>query len=150
MSKTPPAGHILGHVPHAKSLGLHLQAANKEGATGYVPYAVHLAGNPETGVLHGGVVTALLDNICGIAVAAALGTFRSIATLDLRIDYMRAAVPGETLYAHAECFKITRAIAFVRGTAYHDDKADPVATCVASFMIDANDKGVVAPPPMGR
>lgn len=150
MSKIPPAGQILGHVPHARSLGLHLQSANKDGAIAYVPYGVHLAGNPDTGVLHGGVVTALLDNVCGIAVAAALGTFRSIATLDLRIDYMRAAVPGETLFAHAECFKITRAIAFVRGTAYHDDKADPVATCAASFMIDANERGAMAPPPAGQ
>ncbi len=149
MSNRNPEGHILGHVPHAKSLGLHLQSATKEGATAFIPYAAHLAGNPETGVLHGGVVTALLDNVCGIAVAAALGTFRSIATLDLRIDYMRAAVPHETLFAHAECFKLTRSIAFVRGTAYHDDKADPVATCVASFMLDANEQGVMAPPKAG-
>lgn len=150
MSKTPPDGHILGHVPHARSLGLHLQSATRDGATGYVPYAAHLSGNPETGVLHGGVVTALLDNICGIAVAAALGTFRSIATLDLRIDYMRAATPGETVFARAECFKITRSIAFVRGTAYHSDSSDPVATCVASFMIDANERGVMSPPKAER
>ena len=102
-----------------------------------VPFAAHLVGNPDTGVVHGGVITALLDNACGIAVGSKTGLQGRIATLDLRIDYMKPATPGEDVLAFAECYKVTRHIAFVRGVAYHTDRADPIATCAAAFMLGA-------------
>ena len=53
-----------------------------------------LAGDPETRVIHGGVITSLLDNACGVAVGSKLrGMGGGIATLDLRIDYMKPAAP---------------------------------------------------------
>jgi acyl-coenzyme A thioesterase PaaI-like protein len=58
-----------------------------------------------------------------------------IATLDLRIDYMKSATPDEDILAFAECFKVTRNIAFARGIAYQTDRDDPVATCAAAFML---------------
>ena len=57
-----------------------------------------------------------------------------MATLDLRIDYMKPATPNEDLLVTAECFKETKTIAFVRATAYHDSPDDPVATSIAAFM----------------
>ena len=42
------------------------------------------------------------------------------------------------LFGHAECFKRTRSVAFVRGLAYDRDPADPFATCIATFMLGAN------------
>ena len=59
----------------------------------------------------------------------------AIATLDLRIDYMGPATPGEDLWATGECYKRTRNIAFIRAWAFHETKEDPVATCVAAFMM---------------
>jgi acyl-coenzyme A thioesterase PaaI-like protein len=47
---------------------------------------------------------------------------------------MKPATPREDLLVMAECYKITRNIAFVRAYAYHDDIGDPVATSVAAFM----------------
>ncbi len=112
-----------------------------------VPYDRKLVGNPATGVLHGGVITSVLDSASGAAVGSALaaraeGTpgWRPIATLDLRIDYMKPATPGKDLLARAECYKLTRNVAFVRGTAYHDDPSDPIATSVASFMLSTPDR----------
>ena len=62
-----------------------------------------------------------------------------IATLDLRIDYMRPAEPGKTIKAHAHCYKVTQNVAFVRGAAYHDENEDePIATSVGTFMLAAN------------
>jgi acyl-coenzyme A thioesterase PaaI-like protein len=77
----------------------------------------------------------LLDNACGVAIGSKLRAMGIIATLDLRIDYLRPGEPGKALYARAECFKVTRSVAFVRGIAYEDDVDDPVATCAAAFMI---------------
>ena len=70
--------------------------------------------DPDTGVIHGGVLTAVLDNASGMAVPRAQlsEAQRAIATLDLRIDYMRPAKPLEDLLVEAECYQLTRAIAF--------------------------------------
>lgn len=129
---------LIEHVPHARAIGMTVVDAKRGEGWVSVPYAEHLVGNPETGVIHGGVITSLLDNACGIAVQLALPERMSIATLDLRIDYMKPATPKLDLMAHTHCYKVTKNIAFVRGTAYHTDEDDPIATCVGTFMLAAN------------
>jgi uncharacterized protein (TIGR00369 family) len=103
------------------------------------PHRGDLVGDPETGVLAGGVVTTLLDQVCGAAVSskilAAGGLMGGIATLDLRIDYMRAAESGREVVARAHCYKLTHSIAFVRASAFDGDEADPVATAQAAFAL---------------
>jgi len=129
---------MIQYVPHALALGMTIVEAKAREAWITLPYDKKLIGNVETGVIHGGVITAMLDNACGAAVQLALTERMSIATLDLRIDYMKPATPGEALMGHAHCYKVTKNIAFVRGTAYHTDEDDPIATCVGTFMLAAN------------
>lgn len=129
------AGFVLAGVPHAAALQLTVIEVKPGETVCKVPYAEHLVGNPDTGVVHGGVITALLDNACGIAVGSKTALIGQIATLDLRIDYMKPANPGEDIFAFAECFKVTKNIAFARGVAYHADRGDPIATCSAAFML---------------
>ncbi|HCX68434.1 PaaI family thioesterase [Parvibaculum sp.] len=129
---------LIEHVPHAKAIGLKVEDVKLSEAWLSVAYSEQLIGNPETGVIHGGVITSLLDNACGIAVQLTLPGRMSIATLDLRIDYMKPATPKLDLMAHTHCYKVTKNIAFVRGTAYHTDEKDPIATCVGTFMLAAN------------
>jgi uncharacterized protein (TIGR00369 family) len=121
--------------PQALALGLTTLSWGPGTATLMAPYRAELVGDPDTGVIAGGVVTTLLDHACGQAVFAALGQAGAIATLDLRIDYMRAAEPGLDVRAMAHCYKLTRRIAFVRATAYDRDIDDPVATAQAAFML---------------
>lgn len=124
--------------PHTHALGFQFQSVEDKGAVVLkVPYRADLVGDPETGVLAGGLVTALLDHAGGMAVWVALGVFQPIATLDLRVDYMRAAEPGLDLYARARCFRLTRTTAFVRAWAYDRDKSDPVAAAQGAYMLDA-------------
>ena len=129
---------LIQHVPHARALGLKVEYAKRGQAWISVPYNEDLVGDTETGVLHGGVITTLLDNACGIAVQLALPERAAIATLDLRIDYMKPATPKLDLMGHTHCYKVTKNIAFVRGAAYHEDENDPIATCVGTFMLAAN------------
>src|SRR5882724_9725987 len=118
--------------------GLRLDRAAPGEAWSSLPYRPVFVGDTETGVLHGGVVTAMLDESCGMAVQLALDGTRAIATLDLRIDYQKPATPGLDIKAHSLCHRVTRSIAFVRATAYQDSEDDPVATATACFMVGAN------------
>ena len=121
--------------PYAATLGAEVTELERGRALLRLPYGRNFIGDPATGVIAGGVVTALLDQACGYAVWASLESFTSIATLDLRIDYMRPARPGEALQARAECYKLGRSIAFVRGLAFELDPDDPVAAAQGTFVI---------------
>jgi uncharacterized protein (TIGR00369 family) len=146
MTNPPPAnppaefpdhrpGFVLTAVPHAAAIQFTIIEVKSGEAVCKVPYAEHLIGNPDTRVIHGGVITSLLDNTCGIAVGSKTMLQGQIATLDLRIDYMKPATPDQDIFAYAECYKVTKNIAFVRGLAYHTDRDDPIATCAAAFML---------------
>jgi len=127
----------LEQIPHSNALGLKLLSFSGDRCELCIPYATHLVGDPETGVVHGGAITALLDNAAGM-VARPTEISRevaAIATLDMRIDYMSAATPGQDIIANAHCFKRTTNVAFVRAVAYQQDIEDPVATCTATFML---------------
>ena len=130
--------------------GLKLDRAAPGEAWSSLPYRPVFVGDTETGVLHGGVVTAMLDETCGMAVQLALDGTRAIATLDLRIDYQKPATPGLDIKAHSVCYRVTRSIAFVRATAYQDAEDDPVATATACFMIGANRTNMLTDIPKDR
>lgn len=126
-----------GHVPHNRELGLVLDDFRHESGEAWMrlPWAPRLVGDPDTGVMHGGAVTTLMDAACGMAVMVRLGASASIATVDLRIDYLKPARPNADLIAHTECYRLTRSIAFVRGMAHHDGGADdPIASVAATFI----------------
>lgn len=99
-----------------------------------LPWRADLVGVPETGVLASGPIITLLDNATSMSVWVKSGAFRPQATLDLRLDYVRAATPGKTVIARAECYRLTRSAAFVRGLAHDGDPADPVAHAAGVFM----------------
>ena len=90
-------------------------------------YRKDLVGDPKTGILHGGVITTLLDSCCGAAVMTAGDPKTSTATID-KIDYMRPAKPDTTITAEAICYKVTNSVAFVKASAQDGTKKTPVAT----------------------
>ncbi|RMD82589.1 MAG: PaaI family thioesterase [Candidatus Dadabacteria bacterium] len=129
---------LVGHVPHAHYLGIRVVRAGPCEAVLMIPYREELIGDPSRKVVFGGVVTTLLDQASGLAIACSVDVPKAIATIDLRVDYLRAAVPGRDLYGHAHCYKLTRNVAFVRGSAWDERQEDPFASFLATFMIGAN------------
>lgn len=122
--------------PHMRELGWQVLELESDAVLAKVRYGPDLVGDPRTGVLHGGVVTSLLDSAGGLAVLARLGRPLPLATLDLRIDYMRPSKPGLDVFGRVECFQLTRNVAFTRGVAYDADPADPVAAMTATYMLN--------------
>jgi uncharacterized protein (TIGR00369 family) len=129
------AKFISSMSPHMRQLGLQIVSIQAGVCVAQLPYSEDLVGDPATGVLHGGVVTSLLDSAGGAAVLSALGEPLALATLDLRIDYLRASTPGQALRARVECYKQTHNIAFARGVAFETDEADPIASMAATYML---------------
>ena len=121
-------------VGHGKALGLEYRGSGPNWMELCLPWREELVGVPETGVLASGAIVSLIDTASGGSVWMALGYFIPIVTLDLRLDYMRPALKGETVIARCECVKLTRQIAFIRGVAHGGDPDRPIAHSAATFM----------------
>jgi uncharacterized protein (TIGR00369 family) len=132
--------HMASQVPQAGALGFRFVSVGDGKGSIEVPWREDLVGDPDTGVIAGGVVTSLLDHTCGLAISSAayagVGGPFGTATLDLRIDYMRPAAARAGVTAEAHCYKLTRSIAFVRAQAWDADPSDPIATAQGAFVLN--------------
>ncbi len=122
-------------IPHCADIGVKVEEISETDVAMRLPYDKRFVGNPVSGVLHGGIITTLIDSASGMCIYVKMQKYIPIATLDLRIDYLKAAEPGRDVIARATCYKLSRQIAFVRAIAYHDDPDDPIANSVSTFML---------------
>ncbi len=129
------ARQFIDAIPHSKRLGMVMEDLADGMAVISMPYDEALIGDPVTKVIHGGAVSALMDTAGGAAVMAHPRAGVGTATLDLRIDYMRSATPGQRITATATCYHVTRSVAFVRATACDEDGDLPVATATGAFTV---------------
>ncbi|MEM1431276.1 MAG: PaaI family thioesterase [Pseudomonadota bacterium] len=137
------ARQFIEAIPFSNDVGMRLEQIGDGFAQISMPYSEKLVGDPATGVIHGGAVSALMDTCGGAAVMAHPDGAAATATLDLRIDYMRAARPGQRIMATAECYHVARSVAFMRAVARDEEEGTPVATATGAFTFER--KGARAP-----
>ncbi|MDE2607650.1 MAG: thioesterase family protein [Burkholderiales bacterium] len=107
-------------------LGLKITGLRPEVVTGSIAMQPELVGHFSHNRLHGGVISAGLDAMGGLAVMAAIGArhmdeppaqrllrFGKLGTIDLRIDYLRPAI-GERFQLRAEVLRLGSRVASTR------------------------------------
>ncbi len=132
-------GDPMNSPPFGREIGFTLFGFNGlEVCTG-LAWDKSLIGNNQNQSVHGGVITTLMDQTFGAAIFRKMNTGKAVATVELRIDYMRPATPNLDIFCRAHCYRMTRRIAFIRGEVFQDDPDKPIAYGTGSFMINAND-----------
>jgi uncharacterized protein (TIGR00369 family) len=122
---------IEGHTRH---MGMRFVASGDNWSEYALDHRPELAISKSDGVFASGPIISLIDHASGVAIFVTLRRYRPAATLDLRIDYLRAAPPGKTIVARATCYRMTKNVAFVSCEAHDGDPGDPVARSQASFF----------------
>ena len=121
-------------VGHGGALGILYVDHGPDWVELGLDYDEKLIGVAETGIVASGPIISLMDMATSMAIWVKLGRFRHQATLDMRVDYLRAATPGKRIIGRGECYAVTKSVAFVRGIAHDGDPGDPVAHVAATFM----------------
>jgi uncharacterized protein (TIGR00369 family) len=122
-------------VGHGRALGMDFVDSGDDWTELSLPWREELVGVAESGILASGAILSLIDTASGTSVWVKLGTFAPLVTIDLRIEYLRPALKGETVFARCECTKLTQQVAFTRGTAHSGDPARPIAYSSGTFMV---------------
>lgn len=133
------AASFLTGLSHNGWLGLRYSGHGQDWVELELPWRADLVGEDEREVLASGPIVSLMDMASGFAIWARLGVLKPVATLDLRVDYARAAAPRGRVFGRATCYHLTRSAAFVHGIAHEGDLQDPVARMQGVFMTIAAD-----------
>jgi uncharacterized protein (TIGR00369 family) len=84
-------------------LGVHLIRCNSDSIEIGMPWREEFVSDPAARYTHGGIVAALIDLAADYAIAARIG--RGVPTVDMRVDFHKAAMPGP-LTATARIIKL--------------------------------------------
>ncbi|MDT0501864.1 MULTISPECIES: PaaI family thioesterase [unclassified Halomonas] len=120
-------------IPHTRELGLEVLEASPRLTRMRLPWHAELLGDSSRRLVHGGVLTMLLDTACGSAVLPALPSPEVCPTLDLRIDHFRPAVAGQDLLVEARVVRVTASVVFTEGRVWQSAEGE-VARAVGNFV----------------
>ncbi|MBB05076.1 PaaI family thioesterase [Pseudooceanicola sp.] len=117
-------------------MALQIEDVSSEGVLVRMPFNPDFCVDSDQTLLHGGILTALLDSVFGLANFIAIEGVSTMATLDLRVDYLRAALSRSDVIVRANCYRQTRHIAFNSGSIWFDHHEDEeIARGTASFAL---------------
>ena len=133
---------IAEHVPFNKLLGVEVESADPAAPQLRFAMRPELIGNARRGILHGGVISSVLDVTAGFAVMLALHKeppagekleFPNIGTIDLRVDYLRPG-RGKHFIATGRVVRLGNRIA-VTHMELINDEGELIATGGAAYVV---------------
>ncbi|HEY4545052.1 MAG TPA: PaaI family thioesterase [Pedomonas sp.] len=130
-----PLSQMIPGAPFHKDIGIRFADHGENWISLELAYDPGLDGYGEPGVVSGGAVFTLMDASSGMAVTVTRNALAPMATLDLRLDYLRPANAGQNIRSRVECYRLTRRFGFTRGIAYNDDPNHPIAHASGIFII---------------
>lgn len=86
------------------------------------------------GTVHGGLVCALLDSVCGCAVQSTLPQGQGYTSVEIKVSFLRAVHAGDALTAVGRIVKPGRRVAFSEGEV-RDAAGKPVATATSTCLV---------------
>lgn len=135
-------GQMLGKLarlfestPFIQFMGMSFKSVEAGRVEIQIPFKEELIGNPQLQVLHGGVISSLLDTCGGAAVWSQLGKGDRVSTVDLRVDFLRPGRP-ETLIGVGKVIRLGNRVGVAEVRAFHPGHEDePVAVGTGVFNV---------------
>ncbi len=134
------------NMPFNRTIGFTVEEVSLNQATARIKMQESLVGNTHKSILHGGVISAALDTIGGVAAGAGLlqatmglpieeitQRFVRMGTIDLRVDYLRPG-QGDYFTARGEILRTGQKIAVTR-MELHNDQQSLIAIGTATYMV---------------
>jgi len=133
-------------IPFNRFLGMHVESLQLDQALVRFEMRDELVGNYVRGILHGGVISAVLDTTGGML--ASVGVLNRLAdapmdemtkrlymvgTIDLRIDYLRPG-RGDFFCARSTIMRVGRKVAVTR-MELHNERDVLIAVGTGTYMI---------------
>ena len=124
---------LIDAVPYAKLLGLTARLDGAQLIT-TMTYADHLIGNPAIPALHGGTLGALLESAAIFELLYRAETVVLPKTITFTVDFLRSGAAVDT-HAMSTVTRQGRRVTNVRVEAWQTDRAMPIATAHAIFLV---------------
>ena len=133
---------IENHIPFNKVLGLRLESMDLKAPKLAFDMRPELVGNSRRGILHGGVISAVLDATGGFAIMLALAkepkpgeklSFPNMGTIDLRVDYLRPG-RGKRFVSTGKVVRLGNRIA-VTHMELTNDEGELISTGAAAYVV---------------
>ncbi len=111
---------MVPNSPFHTWLGVRLSKLEAHSVEITMPWREEFVSDPDIRYTHGGILAALIDLAADYAIAARLG--RGVPTIDMRVDYHKAAMPGPLL-ARARVIKLGGTLATAEAHLYDEHDA---------------------------
>ncbi|KJY97945.1 thioesterase family protein [Pseudoalteromonas ruthenica] len=137
---------LFAQMPFNQLLAMEIKELDGESASIELPWSSQLIGNPQQQILHGGVISSLLDTVGGLLAAASVidkfgpaemlsaqSRLATLGTIDLRTDYLRPG-KGERFIATAMLIRSGNKVCVCR-MELHNDQGVQIAYGTGTYLV---------------
>lgn len=112
-------------IPFNRHLGIKVHQAKNGFARLFLAYKPEFTGDARRPALHGGILSTLIDTCGGVALWTCCSVSDAIATIDMRVDYLRPA-PQKDLMAEAVVRLLGNRVGNVHTRVFNPDSRDKI------------------------